>query len=88
MGRDEVLGSREVLGIAAIDGALLREAHMDPRNESRIIATIRRVRESAVLLRGLFPNHVECFFVSAKPEEDRMSHLAVRGPLGEFHLAD
>jgi hypothetical protein len=42
MGRDEVLGSREVLGIAAIDGALLREAHMDPRNESRIIATIRR----------------------------------------------
>jgi hypothetical protein len=47
MGRDEVLGSREVLGIAAIDGAFWREAHMDPRNESRIIATIRRLRESA-----------------------------------------
>jgi hypothetical protein len=30
MGRDEVLGSREVLVIAAIDGALWREAHIDP----------------------------------------------------------
>jgi hypothetical protein len=30
MGRDEVLGSCEVLGIMAIDGALLREAHYGP----------------------------------------------------------
>ena len=27
---DEVLGSREVLGVVAIDGALLREAHYGP----------------------------------------------------------
>jgi hypothetical protein len=30
MGRDEILGSREVLGIVAIDGALWREAHYVP----------------------------------------------------------
>jgi hypothetical protein len=30
MGPDDVLGSREVLGLAAIDGALLRHAHYGP----------------------------------------------------------
>jgi hypothetical protein len=30
MGTDEVLGSREMLGIVAIDGALWREAHYGP----------------------------------------------------------
>jgi hypothetical protein len=30
MGPDEVLGSREVLRVVAIDGALLREAHYGP----------------------------------------------------------
>jgi hypothetical protein len=30
MGPDEVLGSREVLGLAAIDGALLCQTHYGP----------------------------------------------------------
>jgi hypothetical protein len=32
MGPDEVLGSREVLGVATIDGVLLREARSGPDN--------------------------------------------------------
>jgi hypothetical protein len=32
MGPDEVLGGREVLGVMAIDGALLREAHYGPED--------------------------------------------------------
>jgi hypothetical protein len=31
MGPDEVLGSREVLGVAAIEGAFLRDAHYGPK---------------------------------------------------------
>ena len=32
MGLDEVLGSREVLGVVPIDGALLRQAHYGPED--------------------------------------------------------
>ena len=36
----------------------------------------------------LFPNDVLCWFISAQPQEDRLTKLVIAGPLGKLGSGD